>query len=310
MSQYLLLKRMTVQNANAVAGLTYGFPAITNFLGFSHALSRKLPKELGISLGGVMVISHETEVHARQPKGWGDYVFALTRNPLTKDGKTAPINEEGRMSMQVSLLIEINDLRTGDVQSTETFMNAAKQILPRMRLAGGQIVDIEKVDVSIPGEEGKMMRRLMPGSVLLDRHDYLVEHFEKNNDSFTDLFDAWCDFSKIKYQAIAKEDEPGKADWQYIPKPNSGYLVPIMAGYRAISDLYEPGKVDQVRDPSVPVSFVEAAYSIGEWISLHRIAKPEDAMWRYKHKSPWYLAKSKPFSESAIEPDLEQEMTF
>lgn len=31
MSQYLLVKKLDVQNANAIAGLTYGFPAITNF---------------------------------------------------------------------------------------------------------------------------------------------------------------------------------------------------------------------------------------------------------------------------------------
>ncbi|WP_205619382.1 type I-F CRISPR-associated protein Csy2 [Salinivibrio socompensis] len=32
MAQYLLLKHIEVQNANAIAGLTYGFPAITHFL--------------------------------------------------------------------------------------------------------------------------------------------------------------------------------------------------------------------------------------------------------------------------------------
>jgi CRISPR-associated protein Csy2 len=40
MSSLILLRRVRVENANAIAGLTYGFPAITHFLGFSHALSR------------------------------------------------------------------------------------------------------------------------------------------------------------------------------------------------------------------------------------------------------------------------------
>ena len=107
MSQYLLIKKLYVQNANAIAGLTYGFPAITNFLGFAHAISRKLPNELNVTLDGVMVISHKNTVHVHQPKGWADYVFALSRNPLTKKGDTAPINEEGRLSMEISLLVEI-----------------------------------------------------------------------------------------------------------------------------------------------------------------------------------------------------------
>ena len=36
MSQYVLIKKLNVQNANAIAGLTYGFPAITNFLSFNE----------------------------------------------------------------------------------------------------------------------------------------------------------------------------------------------------------------------------------------------------------------------------------
>ena len=42
MSQYLVLSKINIQNANSIAGLTWGFPAITNFLGFTHALNRKI----------------------------------------------------------------------------------------------------------------------------------------------------------------------------------------------------------------------------------------------------------------------------
>ncbi len=40
MKGLLLLDRIEVQNANAAAGMTWGFPALTQFLGFTHALSR------------------------------------------------------------------------------------------------------------------------------------------------------------------------------------------------------------------------------------------------------------------------------
>jgi CRISPR-associated protein Csy2 len=36
MNQYILIERIKVQNANAIAGFTWGFPAITHFLGFVH----------------------------------------------------------------------------------------------------------------------------------------------------------------------------------------------------------------------------------------------------------------------------------
>lgn len=104
MSSLILLRRIRVENANAIAGLTYGFPAITHFLGFSHALSRKLTETHGLKIDGCAVVSHEHQIHAHT--SGRDYQFALTRNPLTRDAKTASFNEEGRMHMTVSLLLE------------------------------------------------------------------------------------------------------------------------------------------------------------------------------------------------------------
>jgi CRISPR-associated protein Csy2 len=316
MSQYLLLKKVSVQNANAIAGLTYGFPAITNFLGFAHALSRKLPETLAVNLGGVAVISHKNTVHARQPKGWGDYVFALSRNPLTHQGKTAPINEEGRMHMQVSLLIEVNGLIAGDTETAEQLIAQVKQKVPTLRLAGGQITHIESIELTPLNEEQKTLRKLMPGFALIDRSDYLAEHFQKQKaiDDNACLFDAWCDFVQLKFKAkkITSEDEQEtealesvnqKADWHYVPKPQSGYLVPINTGYCAISPIYEAGEVSNVRDSTVPTVFAESAYSIGEWKSVHNIQNIEITLWRYEHKYPWYVAKTTPFEDEIIEPD-------
>lgn len=316
MSQYLLLKKVSVQNANAIAGLTYGFPAITNFLGFAHALSRTLPETLAVNLGGVAVISHKNTVHARQPKGWGDYVFALSRNPLTHQGKTAPINEEGRMHMQISLLIEINGLIAGDTQTTEQLIEHVKQNVPALRLAGGQITHIESIELTPLNEEQKTLRKLMPGFALIDRSDYLAQHFQQQkeiNDNAC-LFDAWCDFSQLKFKTekIKSEDEQEsedlenvnqKANWHYVAKPQSGYLVPINTGYCAISTIYEAGEVSNVRDSTVPTVFAESAYSVGEWKSLHNIQNIEITLWRYEHQYPWYIAKTTPFEDEIIEPD-------
>jgi CRISPR-associated protein Csy2 len=316
MSQYLLLKKVSVQNANAIAGLTYGFPAITNFLGFAHALSRKLPETLAVNLGGVAVISHKNTVHARQPKGWGDYVFALSRNPLTHQGKTAPINEEGRMHMQVSLLIEVNGLIAGDTDAAEQLIEHVKQNVPALRLAGGQITHIESIELTPLNEEQKTLRKLMPGFALIDRSDHLAKHFQQQKaiDDNACLFDAWCDFAQLKFKAekITSEDEQEtedlesvhqKANWHYEAKPQSGYLVPINTGYCAISPIYEAGEVSNVRDSTVPTVFAESAYSVGEWKSVHNIQNIELTLWRYEHQYPWYVAKTTPFEDEIIEPD-------
>ncbi len=318
MKHYLLLKKMDVQNANAIAGLTYGFPAMTHFLGFAHALSRKLSQTLSVNLGGVAVISHKNDVHVRQPSGWGDYVFALTRNPLTPQGNTAPINEEGRMSMQVSLFIEVDGIVGGAKQTEQELLSHVTKWVPTMRLAGGQITHIENYQLlTSEKEQHKALRQLMPGFALVDRCDYLAEHFQhiQTQAEASTLMDAWCDFSTLKYRAIPQDREASteegetkrKANWEYQPKPNSGYLVPISTGYCAISECYAPGQVANVRDTSVPVTFAETAYSIGEWLSVHRLANIRQGIWRYHHHYPWYLAKGINIQEEIPQPDFNEE---
>jgi CRISPR-associated protein Csy2 len=325
MQQYILIKKLSVQNANAISGLTYGFPAITNFLGFAHAISRKLPDDLNIRLGGVAVISHKNNVHARQPKGWGDYVFALTRNPVTYQGKTAPINEEGRMNMQVSLLIEVDGITADAQYNSQLLLEQLHLLIPSMRLAGGQITAIENIEILKSEAQQKMsLRALMPGFVLLDRSDYLAQHFTSllNDNAQASLFDAWCDFAKVAYQASKTSTdfvdvklnniaEPlkVKATWAYKKKPNPGFLVPISMGYYAISPLYPGGEVTNVRDTSVPVVFAETAYSVGEWQSVRRLNDINAAVWRYTNQYPWYIAKAETLKASSshkdtiIEPD-------
>lgn len=302
MKSYLLLKKIDVQNANAIAGLTYGFPAITNFLGFAHALSRKLAPKVGVKLGGVAVISHKNAVHARKPSGWGDYVFALTRNPLTQQGKTAPINEEGRMSMQVSLLIELEGMASGNEQKKAQLMAELRRIVPAMRVAGGQITHVQDyLALTDEKQQSKELRRLMPGFALIDRRHYLAEHFAvlQQVKPESTLMDAWCDFATLAYKAtpldgeVVNEEGEGKtkAQWDYKPKPNAGYLVPLASGYCAISKCYQPGEVANVRDTSVPVTFAETAYTVGEWLSVHRLENIQRGIWHYHHDIPWYVAQ-------------------
>ena len=77
--------------------------------------------------------------------------------------------------------------------------------------------------------------------------------------------------------------------------------------------MYEQGEIANIRDPLVPALFAEAAYSVGEWKSLHGLPSINTAIWRYQHQYPWYLAKSEPFVEDLVEPDNfdeSSEMTF
>ena len=67
-----------------------------------------------------------------------------------------------------------------------------------------------------------------------------------------------------------------------------------MTGYKAISPVYNNDDVDNTRDASTDVCFVEAVHSIGEWQSVHRIKDLEQlqqSLWCYDYQPNWYLCK-------------------
>ena len=327
MKSLLILRNIKVENANAIAGLTYGFPAISNFLGFTHALSRTLKKDHNLILGGCAVVCHQHHVQAYQPAGWGDYVFSLTRNPLTKEANSPAFIEEGRMHMEVTLVIECdftsNDFDFGtdntkqDIAQFESYIHNKVLI---QRLAGGTIQSMRHgrpVEFSqVPEDDNEQFSRkkllsLLPGFVLVNRSELLKEHYQnlRANNPDAELIDAWLDFVALKYRVPpdVKQDniaENKKIVWQRIEKPASGWLVPITTGFKAISPLYTNSEVANTRDTNTPFRFVESAYTIGQWISPHRIRDLEHLFWRYRAEGDWYLCQN---NYQSINPERETE---
>lgn len=211
MKQYILLGRIQVQNANAIAGFTWGFPAITHFLGFSHNLARKLHQKENfndISLGGCVVVSHNTQVHT-----YGEYdkQFTQSRNPpyLTSHDKktTPPIIEEGKMNMTISLLIEYS----GNIgNKEEAFLEWLENSCYLQRLAGGTILDIKSIQLF--GLDDKTIyqikRLLLPGFVLMDGANYLEEYYleQQTKNPNAEIFNSWLDFIALKQKSRPKSD--------------------------------------------------------------------------------------------------------
>lgn len=386
MSQYILINRVKVQGANAIAGFTWGFPAITHFLGFTHNLSRKLSAANNfndLSLSGCAVIAHKHHVHTY---GFANNAeFTQSRNPpyLHSHDKAAtpPVIEEGKMNMTVSLLIECEG-NVGNRQ--DSFIEWLTKICFLQRLAGGTILDIARVEVhgiNNDAEVRALKRKFLPGFILRDRSAYLEKHYQDllEEKPDTELLDAWLDFSSLKQKARPKSDlitkylmrsldkqsndqqgeqlvaiwkeylktpyqkdcipselmtyfnevensktnakllnqwqnycapdEKTDVDWEYIPKPEAGYLVPIMTGYKAISEVYDNKEIENTRDKETPVCFVESVHSVGEWQSVHRIRSSEElnnCLWHYHYENNWYLCKQnqqKPVDEKC-EPEV------
>jgi CRISPR-associated protein Csy2 len=265
----LIFPKFRVQNANAISGpLSWGFPAITAILGAVHALSRQCPGD--IELSGVGVICHDYDAQTYQPNPW-EQRFRLTRNPINADGSTAAIVEEGRIHLTMSLVIGVygEDWYGSEQQlAQELFQKFCAQ-----RLAGGSIISPPvgaKLEEWLPSDKFSYqhLRRLLPGFALIGRPDLLPDH---NLSTFLDF---------CSLEIAAQETPEGKVSWETQTK--AGWFVPIPIGFTAISPLYPPGTVKNVRDPAIPAQFVENAYSIGEWRSPHRFSDISELFW-YQH---------------------------
>ncbi|MCB1134768.1 MAG: type I-F CRISPR-associated protein Csy2 [Chlamydiia bacterium] len=310
MESLLVLRHVVVQNANAISGFTWGFPAVTHFLGFVHALSRSTVHQWGAKLGGCVIACHETQAHTHK---FHEHVFSQTRNPLTKQGDTAPFNEEGKMHLEVSLVIACDfdpeDLDPdSDASLDEKVAAFERQIyhqVMRQRLAGGNIESVEKVEFisleesheSRRAQERRILYSLLPGFVLADRSHVFAEDLKASQeaDAQVESLDCWLDFIKVQHEChVEKRPDEDKEHivWKSISKPAEGWLVPIQVGYKGISPLYQPGEIQMTRDCSVPFRFVEAVHGIGEWLGAHRIQSVSGAMWDYHHDEEWYICKS------------------
>jgi CRISPR-associated protein Csy2 len=276
--------------------MTWGFPAMSAFMGTMQALERQLPEDIKLVFNELGVVSHHIEPQVTD--SGLTHAFHLTRNPVDKSGNTAAIVEEGRAHLDITLLIGVES--EGDDLSSADRRQAIAQRLHEqvrgMRIAGGSVMPPRANEqrhrptlITFDDKEEKsarqwrsLKRRLLPGFALVLRDDRLSEHTAtlKATDDSTTALDAWLDLCRINHECHVTPADNGADDVNWsIRRPYPGWLVPIPVGYGALSGLHDPGTVANARDPDRPFQFVESLYSIGEWVSPHRIKDPEALMW-------------------------------
>lgn len=305
MKSLLLLSKIQIKNANASTDLTYGFPATSHFLGFTHKLSRHLSEHLKTELifKGCGIVCHDYQLHAKKMK-YGEIRFSQSRNPLNFNGKTASFIEEEKMDLVISLLIEC-DFDDEDFESLDDFKRVIRETIFTFSIAGGKASKVEDIEhYNMPSRaEAKadktnlIKRKLLPGFALIERSDLLA--CRQREQPQNDIIDHLLSFCSLTYKAerIATrgsiDSNKGQlARWHLVPNPETGWFVPILAGYRAISDLHPPGTVSNARDQTVPCRFVESIYTLGEWISPHRIKDIQNILWSYHYQDDFYLIKN------------------
>jgi len=290
----LVLPHLRIQNANAISSpLTHGFPSMTAFAGFMWALERKLHSSnipLGLEAVGVICHSYQEQV----VEGYVD-TFKLTRNPVDEKGETAAIVEEGRIHLDITLVFSAfwkdgaSDIfLQGKAEEREVACRDIAQCVSTMRIAGGSVVSPETaaqlfsiaIDADQRAQDFRYLRRQwLPGFALVSREDLLHSRWrklQKDNPQAT-LLDALLDLSRFNYRSEILQN--GKVKWAHDRQKGSGWIVPIPIGYAALSPLHEPGTVRNARDTTAPFRFVESLYSVGQWISPHRLRDVDELLW-------------------------------
>jgi CRISPR-associated protein Csy2 len=271
----IVLPHIKVHNANALSSpFTIGFPAMTAWLGFTHALERKLIQQgySELMLQSVAVISHDCNVQTH--KGEGDFVHSIigTGNPLEKDGKRSAFIEEARCHLDVSLVIEYSG--DEDKIAQTNFAAQLQDLIARMKVAGGDILTMHKpkLESVINEQETKqLVSQLMPGYALIERRELMVEAMKQGDDAL----DALLSYLTINHSCEQKEDD--SVVWKTSRKAN-GWLVPIATGFQGISPL---GEAKNQRDPNTPHRFAESVVTLGEFVMAHKVKNLDDILWQY-----------------------------
>ncbi|AHE63724.1 TPA: type I-F CRISPR-associated protein Csy2 [Pasteurella multocida] len=307
---YILFDHIKVQSANAISGpLSYGFPALTGLTGAMHALNRKLTHH-PVQFGGVMVACHDYELQTYQNSAFSDRTFKQTRNPIKRNGETASIIEEGKIHLDLSLVVEVHvqDDRVFEAltdktsQASQDFLQTCKNLLWQQRIAGGSVLEIGNVQLFNLEEDQDIPLALMPAFVLMDAKQELTNITEELKTGLrigqldeegnvqksclpscpdATALDALLEMATVHH--IPEHANATASAWQtYSVKKGRGWLVPLPVGYQAISPLFAPGQLQHCRTQQYPSQYVETLYSLGKWV--FPLSLPENlsqCFWRY-----------------------------
>ena len=274
MKEILLIPNIKIHNANALSSpYTIGFPAMTAWLGFMHALERKIhtTEFKDVKFTGIIVSCLELDLQTY--KGKGDYVNSIiaTSNPLDKSGKRPSFIEEARCDMEVTIAIEC---KLG-VIDYEKFTQLVDNKLHTMKIASGDITNFKpsqhkEIDNNNPRE---LTKYLMPGFCLVSRQDLMQASMHEGKDAI----DAMLDY--LKTTSNIEVDESHKVTRSKASKKEQGWIVPIAIGYQGISEL---GQLKNTRDETTPHRFAESIVTLGEFKMPYRFDTVDEMIWRYQ----------------------------
>ncbi|MGL5727094.1 MAG: type I-F CRISPR-associated protein Csy2, partial [Plesiomonas sp.] len=145
-----------------------------------------------------------------------------------------------------------------------------------MKVAGGDVLTMQppfkqSIDIDNGQETRRLLNQLMPGYVLIERRDLMIEAMQQG----ADAIDALLGYLTVHHHCEQLEDQ--SVVW-HSQRKASGWIVPIATGFQGISPL---GEAKNQRDPSVPHRFAESVVTLGEFVMAHKVKHLYDILWQY-----------------------------
>jgi CRISPR-associated protein Csy2 len=273
MKDILLIQNIKIHNANALSSpYTIGFPAMTAWLGFMHALERKLKNTefTDVKFKGLIISCLELDLQTY--KGRGDYVHSViaTSNPLDKAGKRPSFIEEARCDLEVTIAMECEM----GVLNYEALTQFIDDKLHTMKMASGDINSFKptqyiQVENNKPRE---LTKYLMPGFCLITRQDLMKQSMNEGKDAI----DAMLGYLVTTTEVDIDENHKIK---KHTTRKEKGWIVPIAIGYQGISEL---GQIKNARDETTPHRFAESVVTLGEFKMPYHFETIDEMVWHYQ----------------------------
>lgn len=297
MRKFILISKISIEDANALSSpYSIGFPSMTAWLGAVHALQRNL-REQGydnICLPATAVSCHNIDVRSHKEAGSSNHVLFGKRFPNKKDGKGASFIVDATCDLNVSLLIEYENLSANRISNL--LEDIERILMFDMNLASGNVTSIQKLeylsfdeDLDEDEQLSPILRKLMLGHVMIERRDLLQKYMDQGKDALDSILTVLTTTSTAQRIKIDTDENTEKIVWNtYNQEP--GWIVPISIGFKGISPASKA--INQRKEnPNAEHVFAESIVTLGQFVMPYRIDSLEQLLWRYNFdvKNKLYL---------------------
>lgn len=330
---------------------THGFPSITAFTGLMWALQRKLREQglpaLQLQKVGVICHGHEEQI----AEGYVKTFRLTRNPVDKDGGTAAIVEEGRihlDITLVFLATLDLDKARQAGLpelasasartQLLQEWAREIGRIVSCMRVAGGTVLPTRPVPgrrtrpwlETLPEDSkgqteafSRWRRQWLPGYALVGRDDLLDQRLSilRQDQPGATLLDAWLHASRFNHEPVLSSEgasgstDPAAAKVRWadpLRGKGSGWTVPIPIGYASLQGAPRPaGTVAHARDAATPLAFVESIYSLGEWISPHRLRAVEDLLWTAEtdHGQGIYRCRSG-YVPSGVSPTPDTEPAF